>query len=249
LLPEFCLLGERRWAVKFICVLLLLIPGFVSAAEGKYCEPPVYQVRGRSLDIGKVIAPQALLNPEEVSDPEAGRKLASTPGPYGHSELGFRHLARLFGYPGKFGDKEKVEEWISLEEINNYQVKRGLRQIWQEWVVEGKKRLPVPTGAVAEIPANASAQIFFDDLADLTDHARCVGDALDKKYCENYVGQIWWSAEDRVSFGKPEKGKRVCAYYAGPVNRAKQENERKHQSEPTPRLNGAGGESGARGGQ
>lgn len=167
--------------------ILLIVFSANAQEEPKFCEEPSNVILRNDPPDRSKIAP-SLLNPEEMTDSEAGRKLASTPGPYGHSELGFRYLARLFGYPHKFEGREKVEAWIAEQEINNRRQKNGLRKIWQKWVVKGEYRLSVPPGAIAQIPANANADIFFKDLYAKGDFSRCVNLEQSLLFCKNYAG-------------------------------------------------------------
>lgn len=142
-----------------------------------------------------------LVNAEEAGDPEAARKLASQPGPYGHSELGFRYLSRLFGYPGEFKGKAQVEEWLMEKEIRNHGTQSGLGALWDHWVVNPAKRLSVPRGRVNEIPANAGPEIFFRSRLDQFNYGRCISTQLQVMACQNSLGDQLLGAGDRVYFG------------------------------------------------
>lgn len=187
--------------MKTFIVLVLLQSQPARAEEyPAYCGEPDFAIKTVT---PKITAEKlSLLNPEESLDPEIGRKLATKPGPYGHSELGFRYLSRLFGYPGNFGDRKKVEDWLADEEIQNFEQKKGLKKAWDQWVTNPVKRLSVPLGPVEKIPQDANASVFFRDRWDQANHARCVSRQIALQLCENYLG-------DR----KPEQGDRV--YYAG----------------------------------
>jgi hypothetical protein len=183
-----------------IVVVALHSPLALAEEYPAYCEEPKFVIK--TVNTKAKVENLSLISPEESMDPEIGRKLASQPGPYGHSELGFRYLSRLFGYPGTFGDRQKVEDWLAEEEIQNYQQKKGLKKAWDQWVTNPVKRLSVPLGPVNKIPAQAGPGLFFRDRWDQANHARCISRQIALQFCENYLG-------DR----KPEEGDRV--YYAG----------------------------------
>lgn len=176
--------------------------------EQKFCDKPKFTMVGALPDYSKVNP--SLLNPDEVLDPEIGRKLAIQPGPYGHSELGFRYLARLFGYPGTFEGKDKVERWLAEQEENEYNEKRGLRYIWRRWVVDTKYRLAVPTGPISKIPANANPEIFFNDLYEKMDFSHCVRQEQATLFCQNYFPDQHLVSNVRVTFAKAENRGPPC---------------------------------------
>jgi hypothetical protein len=159
-----------------------------TADRPKYCDEPEYLIRGEP---EKHASPrdEDLLNPEEQADPALAQQLAASPGPYGHSELGFRYLARLFGYPGRFGSQKQIEDWIMLQEAQDPQMKKGLWQVWEHWVVNSPKRLSVPRGPVRELPLDGNPDMFFLDIRDRAAHARCLKVELSAQFCVNYLGR------------------------------------------------------------
>ena len=183
-----------------------------SEPRPQYCEEPKVLIRGEP---EKHDSPrdEDILNPEEKGNPELARRLAATPGPYGHSELGFRYLARLFGYPGRFGTKDMVEEWIVLQEAENRSLKQGLWELWEKWAIEGPKRLAVPQGKVRDLPEDANPNMFFLDLRDRLSHANCLKTQLAIQLCWNYSGRGRPFADrDVLLFPKSQKGAEKYAY-------------------------------------
>lgn len=205
-----------------ICLpaLLLALPLLAHAfgEEDNLCEEPAYTVRTLPQRPGITGQMPPLLSAEEAKDPEAGRNLAAQPGPYGHSELGFRYLARLFGYPGDFsGGQPAVERWIAEEETNHYLENKGMRGVWEKWVVNAPKRLSVPVGPVSRIPANANPDIFFSNVYQKASLGRCISMDLAVLQCENYLGYVKLKKGHVVYFGKPG-GRAPCkAHWKGPV--------------------------------
>lgn len=193
--------------------LLLIIAGAAAHAHDEpLCQEPGYKIKAPPV----AQAPEsvaALLNPEEAADAESGRKLVAKPGPYGHSEMGFRYLARLFGYPGEFRGREGVERWVAEQEVNRPAENRGLRKLWDRWVVNAPKRLATPVGPVRKIPADGSPEVFFRDLYEKAEHTRCVQQEIATLRCENYLGGRTLQSTDHVYFGRAG-GRGFCAAYA-----------------------------------
>jgi hypothetical protein len=177
-----------------------------------YCDEPIYIMRGEP-ETHESPRDEELLNAEEASDPDLAQSLAATPGPYGHSELGFRYLARVFGYPGKFTTREAVEAWLVTQEAEGHARKKGLWEVWEHWVVNANKRLSVPRGAVNALPRNGDPDMFFIDNRDRMAHARCVKVEIATKLCENYYGRNRKMMEnDVVHFAGTNKGAEKFGY-------------------------------------
>ncbi len=208
--------------LRLICLPALFIALPCLAVEEvptqPLCEEPAYTVRSLPQLPGITGKMNPLLSAEEAKDPEAGRSLAAQPGPYGHSELGFRYLARLFGYPGDFqGGQPAVERWVAEQEVNNYLENKGLKQVWEKWVVNAPKRLSVPVGPVRRIPADANPDIFFKNIYEKASLGRCISFDLAELQCENHLGYVNLKKGHVVYFGKPG-GRAPCkAHWKGPV--------------------------------
>jgi hypothetical protein len=188
--------------IKSVFYLFLAMSSAAWANERpQYCAKPDFAIMNLSLRNDNQDLP--LLNPKEEADPEAGRRLASAPGPYGHSELGFRYLARLFGYKGKFGGQKEVEGWIADKLKNDYIRNQGLAEAWDHWVANPVKRFSVPEGYVTDIPAGAGSEIFFQDAIDQANFSHCVLLTLRIQACYNYLGDRHPQEGDRVYLGNP----------------------------------------------
>jgi hypothetical protein len=237
--------AEREFeglVMKIYFVYFLLFTGSLAFAEEseeepKYCDEPKFSIRNNQLVNPAMSLP--LVSAEESRDPEIGRKLASEPGPYGHSELGFRYLSRLFGYPGEFGDKSKVEEWLTDQEIKHYNSKRGLRAAWDQWVVNPAKRLAVPPGPVSKIPAMADVDVFFPNRLYQHDFERCVTVQLKVLSCENYLGDRKIEPDDRVYLANSESARSSCKLVRNPYGY-----EARRLKELQDKMNGNSGVSG-----
>jgi hypothetical protein len=213
--------AEREFeglAMKIFLVYIALLTATQAVAEESenptYCEEPKFSIRNDRLDNEARNLP--LVSAEEAQDPQIGRKLASEPGPYGHSELGFRYLARLFGYTGGFGSKAEVENWLADQELKDYQNKKGLHDVWNEWVVNPAKRLSVPIGGVEAIPALAGPEIFFQNRFDQDSFDRCLAVRLKTMACENYLGDRKIESGDRVYFAGGASSRAGCKLVRNP---------------------------------
>jgi hypothetical protein len=180
-------------------------------ARPQYCGEPIFIIHGEP-EAHDSPRDEEVLSTEENADPELAQSLAATPGPYGHSELGFRYLARLFGYPGKFTTREQVEKWLISQEAEKYSQKKGLWKIWEHWVVNSKKRLAVPRGAVSELPRNGDPDMFFLDARDRATHAHCVKLEIATQLCENYYSRRGLLELDVVFFPGSTKGAEKFGY-------------------------------------
>ena len=208
--------------LKIIIIYTALLATIPARAEEQeessrpsYCPEPVFSIRNDRMPASEALN-LPLVSEQEAADPEIGRKLATTPGPYGHSELGFRYLARLFGYKGKFGGKDEVEGWLAEQERSDYRAKRGLHQAWEQWVVSPAKRLSVPAGPVSSIPARAGPEIFFRDGADQGSFDYCIAVRLKTMACENYLGDRPPESGDRVKFAMNDAGIVPCRIVRNP---------------------------------
>jgi hypothetical protein len=220
-LNRFHEFAEREFeglAMKTVFIYIALVsasPAWSQESEDPvYCEEPKFAIKNERLSNEAQNLP--LVNPEEAKDPEIGRKLASEPGPYGHSELGFRYLSRLFGYTGDFGDKSKVENWIADQELKDYQNKKGLHEAWDQWVVNPVKRLSVPAGPVGKISALAGPDIFFQNRFDQNNFDRCISVQLKVMACENYLGDRKIESGDRVYLAGSGSSRAGCKLVRNP---------------------------------
>lgn len=204
--------------MKILLVYIALVSATPAMAEESeepaYCEEPKFTIKNEKLTNEAQNLP--LVSPEEAKDPQIGRKLASEPGPYGHSELGFRYLSRLFGYPGKFGDKTAVENWLADQELKDYQNKKGLHEAWDQWVVNPAKRLSVPTGPVRDIAAAAGPEVFFRNRFDQNRFDRCISVQLKVMACENYLGDRKIESGDRVYLAASSSSRGGCKLVRNP---------------------------------
>jgi hypothetical protein len=202
---------------KTLFLVLFLLPsaralGDPAELRPRYCEEPAFLIRGEP-ERHESPRDEDVLNAEEMRNPELARALAARPGPYGHSELGFRYLARLFGYPGRFGKREDVEDWLVREEHDHYAQKKGLWNLWDRWVVHAPKRLSVPRGRFSALPVNGNPRMFFLDERDRYAHSRCLKVALASQLCRNYEGRGRELAEkDVVLFPANSRGAERFGY-------------------------------------
>ncbi|MGZ3652325.1 MAG: hypothetical protein ACXWR1_19550 [Bdellovibrionota bacterium] len=190
-----------------IWIILLAVAPMASAQERpKYCEEPAFIIRGEPENHADS-PDEEVLTPEERADPALARQLAATPGPYGHSELGFRYLSRMFGYRGGFSERQKVEDWIVHQEAEKHAFKKGLWEVWDHWVVNPSKRLGVPRGRLGRLPADGSPDMFFLDARDRYEYARCVKVELATRLCQNYNGRgREFQEKDVVLFSRSTRG-------------------------------------------
>ncbi|RZA05679.1 MAG: hypothetical protein EOP11_12285 [Proteobacteria bacterium] len=186
-------------------------------ASAKLCEEVPYQLRAYPILRGVATSLPSLLSKEEQAT-GAGKQISLTPGPYGHSELGFRYLSRLFGYEGDFtGGKESVERWITEQEIKQPRLNHGLSAKWDHWVVNAPKRLGIPQGFVSRMPADGNPDILFAGLKERFEMESCVGMDIASLQCANYLGVPSLKTGHMISFGKPG-GRGVCSMkWFGPI--------------------------------
>ena len=107
-----------------------------------YCEEPGFILRGepeRHSDPDD----EDVLNAEERGNLRLARRLAASPGPYGHSALGYRYIARLFGYRGRFGSPRLVEDWILNQEADRFGRRKGMWKVWEHWVMHPPKLVEI----------------------------------------------------------------------------------------------------------
>src|SRR5690606_36011611 len=64
---------------------------------------------------------------------------------------------------------------------------------------------------VSEIDPAKGVQNLYTSWADQANHARCIGDELDRTFCENFLPGYKLRAGDVVAFGDPD-GNRPCAH-------------------------------------
>ena len=197
-------------------LLLASAPAFAvedpSDPRPVYCEEPNYIVRGEP-EAHDSPRDEDVLNPEEAADPAIAQTLAATPGPYGHSELGFRYLARLFGYTGSFSSREKVEAWLSSQEAEHNAAKKGMWKLWEKWVVNPGKRLAVPRVAVSELPRYGDPDMFFLDSRDRAAHSKCLKTELAAQLCQNYEGRgRAFKDADMILYSASSKGAEKFGY-------------------------------------
>lgn len=180
-----------------------------SGSTRNYCEPSQQEIRNFVLKDPLLMDESQLLREgESMADL---KRLALQPGPYGHSELGFRYLAKFFGYEGKSYDVRDVEAWILQGEYFTTDNRKGAFDIWKDWVVEPKKRLSVPRGNSEDIPTKQVTHVFFDGLEDKAKFAKCLSDALAKSACSSqshlYRNQLM--PNDRITVSKSSRDGRV----------------------------------------
>ncbi len=192
-------------AVWLGSALALLGSGTSSFAEGKFCDPPDYIVRApASLPESDL---SSLLTKEELARPGAVSELLKKPGAFGHSELGFRYLARAFGYQGSWANPEKVELWVAEREYKDPYRFQGTMKLWEKWVSDAEYPLvPVKEGD--------SLHVFFKEPLEAQEFAGCLATDLARQTCENYsTRKILPGA--RVYFGKASSRSPCAIRYNG----------------------------------
>lgn len=184
--------------------LALLLPATAAFGEGKFCEPPDYLVRApASLPSFEL---ESLLTRQEKEKPGSLEELFRRPGPFGHSELGFRHLARVFGYKGSFGKASEVELWIVKREATDT-LYRGSYALWKKWVSE-------PETALKPRHPEVEFTSFFTQPKDSVEFSSCLSTELSRLRCENYIGRVI-EPGTRVYYGN-EKSRSPCSvHYIG----------------------------------
>ncbi|MCO5144317.1 MAG: hypothetical protein M9962_14615 [Oligoflexia bacterium] len=198
-------------ALKNNLFLLAFFSTQIALAEN-YCEEVDY-IQSSMPMMSAYTGPESLLNEKEKQDPLALQKLASQSGQHGHSELGYRYLARLFGYDGEFREDTNIKDELAKK---NYPLEVGLLEAWDKWVVNAKKRLTVPLGPVDEIPEKAGPDIFFEDVADQLKYTKCIQDEIGTSLCEKYINDgRELGPGDRVSFGLHGNSK-ICKVVHAP---------------------------------
>jgi hypothetical protein len=174
--------------------------------EQDFCPEPDYTVRAPAPLPDSDLS--TLLDEDERARPGAFVSLFEKPGPYGHNELGFRYLARAFGYPGPYRSRYDVETWLAEREALNPEY-RGTYALWKKWVREPVTRLR-SQGA----PRDHSVGSYFDDPVDSVQLGRCLATDLAKMRCENSIGAPI-EAGARVYYGRKTSRKPCAVHYNG----------------------------------
>lgn len=182
-----------------------------SATAREYCEPSQQEIRNFVVRDPLVVDEVNLLKKGETQSDL--KRLALQPGPYGHSELGFRYLAKFFGYEGESYSVEDVESRILQSEYFTSDNQKGAFEAWKAWVVEPKKRLSVPRGNSEDLPNKQVTNAFFDGLEDKAKFAKCLSDALAKSACSSvsHLYRNQFMPNDRLTVAKSRsEGKVKC---------------------------------------
>jgi hypothetical protein len=185
--------------MQIILFALALLSPLSSFAAGKFCDPPNYVVRApASLPDMEL---DSLLSRKERENPASLPALIQTPGPYGHSQLGFRFLARAFGYKGDTSEPDKVELWLAEREYKDPQY-HGSLELWEKWVREPEYKLK---------PRNEGTSLisFFNKPGDALEYSACLATDLARNRCENYSSKKIIEGA-RVYYGK-ESSRSPCA--------------------------------------
>lgn len=187
-------------------VLALLAPPH-AAAYNEYCEDPGFVLRAPAPlppdDLTK------LLTSREKIEPGGFERAFLEPGPYGHGELGFRYLARAFGYPGKDLSRRAVESWLAERELKDPEFK-GTWELWVKWVREPKVLL-----RSRQKPVDSSLGSYFRDPLDAAAYGACVAGELARKRCENFLGKELLP-KTRVYFAQTQTSRQPCrVHYIG----------------------------------
>gem|GEM_PF-3869613 len=190
--------------IQILGALALLVLSTNAFAEGKFCEKPDYLVRApASLPSFNL---DGLLTRQEKEKAGTLEELFKKPGPFGHSELGFRHLARVFGYQGDFAKPGEVDLWILKREATNSQFK-GSYNLWKKWVRE-------PENALKPRHPEPEFTSFFAQPKDAVEFSSCLSTELSRLRCENYIGRAI-EPNSRVYYGN-EKSRSPCSiHYMG----------------------------------
>lgn len=188
-------------------ILVFLFINSAAASEESFCPEPKYVMRSAApMPKGEELN---LLTEEEKNDPKSAYRLSNTRGPYGHSELGYRFLARLFGYPGAFSSAREVEHWLEKRNARDHEY-RGSTKIWEKWAKEERKRLRANSSSQFEDFKDDPAVLFSDDR-EMYSYSECVSRDLAELRCENHIGTTI-KAGARVAFVSGN-GRGPCAVY------------------------------------
>jgi hypothetical protein len=192
-----------------IFTFLFITSIFSFADSNPYCTEGEQHIRNFVIKDPLALDEKSLLRKgESVSDLKT---LAIKPGPYGHSELGFRYLVKFFGYEGDSYEVEDIERWVLQGEYFTNDNRSGTMELWKRWVVEPKKRLSVPVGDVSNLPNAYLTDLYFQGTEDKAKFAKCVSDSLAKATCSSapnlYRGEMM--PNDRLTVSKSSKDGRA----------------------------------------
>lgn len=129
--------------------------------------------------------------------------------PAGHSYLGKKYLARLFGYDGNFKD-ETMSDWIARE---SYQRQGGntLRAVWEKWYYEHPKKLQIPLYPHNPKLGPEDPRRLFHSQAEIYEYSQCVLQDVMKAKCEQRLGfKLDWNLH-QVEVHKRADGDFYCA--------------------------------------
>jgi hypothetical protein len=191
-------------------LLMLSFNHFTATADSNpYCTESEQQIRNFVIRDPLALNEKELLKKgESAADLQ---RLALTPGPFGHSELGFRYLAKFFGYEGSSYDVNEIERDILRGEYFTNDNRSGAFSLWKSWVVEPKKRLSVPSGDVSSLPNAYVTDVFFENTEDKAKFAKCLSDAMARSVCASspnlYRRELM--PNDRLTVAKSSKDGRA----------------------------------------
>lgn len=181
----------------------------VEAEDNPYCTENEQFIRNFVIRDPLALNEKELLKKGETTADL--KTLALTPGPYGHSELGFRYLTKFFGYEGDSYDVEEIERDILSGEYFTNDNRSGAFELWKNWVTQPKKRLSVPSGDVSNLPNSYVTDVFFKDTEDKAKFAKCLSDAMARSVCSSspnlYRGEMM--PYDRLTVSKSSKDGRA----------------------------------------
>lgn len=103
----------------------------------------------------------------------------------GHSRLGHRFLARLFGYKGELKDGQEVEEWLLAEEMKNPRM-RGMMKLWEKWNETSPLLLTVVDYDETKNLYDPSR--LFSSPAEELEFTKCVAQEIAELKCANFSG-------------------------------------------------------------
>jgi hypothetical protein len=191
----------------FALIFLTSVSSF--ADSNPYCTESEQHIRNFVIKDPLALDEKSLLrNGESISDLKT---LAIQPGPYGHSELGFRYLVKFFGYEGDSYEVADIERWILQGEYFTNDNRSGTLELWKRWVVEPKKRLSPPVGDVSNLPNAYLTDVYFQGTEDKAKFAKCLSDSLARAACSSapnlYRGEMM--PNDRLTVSKSSKDGRA----------------------------------------
>lgn len=191
----------------YLGAALALLGPVHAGAYQEFCDDPGFVMRANAPLPEESLEP--LLSPRERAEPGAVERLFLAPGPYGHNELGFRYLARAFGYDGRNYDRHEVEAWLARRELEDPEF-RGTWELWVRWVRE--------PGVVLRSrvkPGVARISSYFRDPLDATAYGACVSSELARLRCENYLGKKLRPGA-RVYYAQKDSNRQPCrVHYNG----------------------------------